>query len=80
MDVVPAMADHIATEFEFLSLLLALYETSDEFADAENVAQNFLNEHLLKWTSGFAKKLRKNSRIEFYSLYANILLELTGKK
>ena len=79
IDVEPALSDHIATEFEFVALLKALSETSDNYNEAIETVNIFFNEHILKWVPNFAKTLKTNTQNKFYKLYADILLNLLGK-
>ncbi len=79
IDVEPAMADHLATELEFLALLKALTETSNDFSDAKETISSFFNQHILNWFPKFAETLKANSQNKFYVLYADVLLELLKK-
>ena len=79
MEVEPALADHLATEFEFLAFLKALEETSDSFNDSNKTMVNFFKEHILNWVPKFAGTLKDNTQNKFYSYYADYLLKLLSE-
>ncbi len=80
MDVIPSLADHISTEFEFLAFLSAVKETSDYTNDAKQTFTYFLNNHILNWILDFAYTLQNNTKNNYYLQYAKVLLNTFSPK
>jgi TorA maturation chaperone TorD len=75
MVIEPPLADHLATEFEFLAFLLTLAQTTPEVADQALAARTaFLTEHLGQWLPQFAADLQAHTRFEGYRKLADFLL------
>lgn len=71
--------DFIATELEFMSLLL-LKEAcaqksglSDEAEICRDAAKKFLTDHLARWVSSFSQRLEAEARLPLYSALGSIL-------
>jgi len=74
MAVDPALADHIATELEFLAFLWSARKLPSIEQKAIRAANQFLTDHLFVWGPLFACDLRNNTTLQFYRLIANQLL------
>lgn len=70
------LADHLATEFEFLAFLSSasgLTEIADKAKEAE---RDFIDEHLGKWVLKFADDLKSHAGLEGYKLLGEAIGEL----
>lgn len=80
----PDMADHIAAETEFLSLLslketMGIEEGLKEMVDVCSTAKKrFLEAHPGRWVESFCKNLVERTRIEFYKKLAMLTERLIG--
>jgi len=61
----PDLPDHFSVELSFLDYLeeKKLYEQKQEF----------LNKHLIKWISELSKKVRQNTKVEFYRILFDLV-------
>jgi putative dimethyl sulfoxide reductase chaperone len=79
MSVDARLADHLATEFEFLAFLCfaaALSEISDKAKKAE---RSFSGDHLQKWAPQFAADLQNNAGLEGYKALGEAIGEFVAE-
>lgn len=79
MSVDARLADHLATEFEFLAFLsssTALPEIADK---AQEAARSFTRDHLQKWVPQFAADLQNNAGLEGYKALGEAIGEFVAE-
>ena len=70
------MADHIGAEFNFLAVLLQkANDDSERETYYQNLANNFLAEHITKWVPEFAWDMEEAAESLFYKALAKTTLE-----
>lgn len=75
----PDVEDHIATEFEFMSVLAvkeawALAEGHHEHAEiTHDAAASFLTDHVGRWATAFARELSRMSALPYYRAVADLV-------
>ncbi|AWR96809.1 hypothetical protein DFR86_04050 [Acidianus sulfidivorans JP7] len=62
------LADHISTEFEFISFLL--------FVDRDDDARNFIKEHIMTWVPNLINDILENSKGKYTKLLAIALKQM----
>ncbi len=67
------MPDHIGTELNFLSILFQRINTDGGGTnDYINIAEKFLNEHLMKWVPQFTRDMEEAADVLFYKALARM--------
>lgn len=70
------LADHLATEFEFLAFLSSASDQAEIADKAKKTERVFIDDHFGKWVPKFANDLKSHAEIEGYKLLGEAIGEL----